>query len=162
MMGRIEMDRGDGHHVVLKRLVIGILKAAPGLAGTGNPIILPSSRIDFFNDRILEAPPTETSHLDSLDGSQRHIRDIHIQDRFGRQSVQQNLPCHTSRISRPDIESKFVFTLLKTAMEGIPRIVPSKAADTVPEYITSSPRLTPRLIPDTISDGLPWQYLCQG
>ena len=40
-------------------------------------------------------------------------------------------------------------------MEGTPRIVPSRAAETVPEYVTSSPRLTPRLIPDTTSAGRP-------
>src|SRR2546427_12879280 len=40
-------------------------------------------------------------------------------------------------------------------MEGTPRIVPSRAAETVPEYVTSSPRLAPRLIPDTTSAGRP-------
>ncbi len=41
----------------------------------------------------------------------------------------------------------------ETATDGTPRIVPSIAADTVPEYITSSPKFTPLLIPDTKMDG---------
>jgi hypothetical protein len=35
----------------------------------------------------------------------------------------------------------------------MPRSVPSIAADTVPEYVTSSPRLAPLLIPETTSVG---------
>jgi hypothetical protein len=35
----------------------------------------------------------------------------------------------------------------------MPINVPSKAADTVPEYVTSSPRVKPRLIPEKISRG---------
>jgi hypothetical protein len=39
------------------------------------------------------------------------------------------------------------------AIEGTPRSVPSIAALTVPEYVTTSPRFAPRLIPDTSSVG---------
>src|SRR5207247_1656682 len=39
------------------------------------------------------------------------------------------------------------------AIDGTPSSVPSMAADTVPEYVTSSPRLEPWLMPDTTSTG---------
>src|ERR671915_1506347 len=41
----------------------------------------------------------------------------------------------------------------ETAIAGSPSMIPSKAAATVPEYVMSSPRLAPWLIPDTISSG---------
>ncbi len=40
-----------------------------------------------------------------------------------------------------------------TATDGMPISVPSKAAETVPEYVTSSPRLSPRLMPENRSFG---------
>src|SRR5215213_1998859 len=40
-----------------------------------------------------------------------------------------------------------------TASAGIPSMIPSSAAATVPEYVMSSPRFAPWLIPDTISSG---------
>src|SRR3954464_15614602 len=40
-----------------------------------------------------------------------------------------------------------------TAMLGMPRSDPSIAPATVPEYVTSSPRLNPLLMPDTIRSG---------
>src|SRR5256714_12478186 len=39
------------------------------------------------------------------------------------------------------------------AIAGIPRTTPSNAAATVPEYVMSSPRFVPWLMPDTISSG---------
>src|ERR671915_1306340 len=41
----------------------------------------------------------------------------------------------------------------ETAIAGSPSMIPSKAAATVPEYVMSSPRFAPWLIPDTISSG---------
>src|SRR5215207_6118232 len=41
----------------------------------------------------------------------------------------------------------------ETAIAGIPNTMPSSAAATVPEYVMSSPRLEPWLMPDTISSG---------
>src|SRR4051812_21035135 len=40
------------------------------------------------------------------------------------------------------------------AIAGMPRTMPSKAAATVPEYVMSSPRLAPWLIPETIRSAL--------
>ena len=40
-----------------------------------------------------------------------------------------------------------------TAIDGRPRKTPSSAAATVPEYATSSPRLTPRFDPETTRSG---------
>src|SRR4051812_13546619 len=40
-----------------------------------------------------------------------------------------------------------------TAMLGIPSSDPSRAPETVPEYVTSSPRLYPLLMPETIRSG---------
>jgi hypothetical protein len=42
-----------------------------------------------------------------------------------------------------------------TATEGMPIRVPSKAAETVPEYVTSSPRFRPRLMPEKMRLGRP-------
>jgi len=39
------------------------------------------------------------------------------------------------------------------ATAGIPSTIPSSAAATVPEYVMSSPRLAPWLMPETISSG---------
>src|SRR4030095_10892063 len=39
------------------------------------------------------------------------------------------------------------------ATEGMPISVPSNAAETVPEYVTSSPRFRPRLMPEKSSFG---------
>jgi hypothetical protein len=39
-------------------------------------------------------------------------------------------------------------------MLGISRSAPSSAPDTVPEYVTSSPRFQPLLIPETIRSGV--------
>ena len=41
----------------------------------------------------------------------------------------------------------------ETAIAGIPRTTPSSAAATVPEYVMSSPRFVPWLMPETISSG---------
>src|SRR6185503_9933653 len=107
MMSGIEMNGGERNRPLLNRLIIGILTSAPRDTGSGNPIVGPAMRIDFFNDRIVETPPAETGHSHSCD----------------------------------------------TAIEGTPRIVPSIAAETVPEYNTSSPRFTPLLIPDRRRSG---------
>ncbi len=40
-----------------------------------------------------------------------------------------------------------------TAIPGIPSTTPSSAAATVPEYVMSSPRLEPWLMPETIRSG---------
>ena len=42
----------------------------------------------------------------------------------------------------------------ETAMLGIDNSAPSSAPDTVPEYVTSSPRFHPLLMPETIRSGL--------
>ena len=48
----------------------------------------------------------------------------------------------TRRATRPAI-SKSPPSTSETAIDATPRIVPSIAAETVPEYVTSSPRLAP-------------------
>ena len=45
-------------------------------------------------------------------------------------------------------------------MLGISSKAPSSAPDTVPEYVTSSPRFQPLLMPDTMRSGLPFQDVC--
>ena len=46
------------------------------------------------------------------------------------------------------------------AKEAIPIIVLSMAADTVPEYVISSPRLAPLLIPDATKTGFSGRIFC--
>ena len=55
----------------------------------------------------------------------------------------------------PNSHSSFT-RCVETAMLGISSSAPSSAPDTVPEYVTSSPRFQPLLMPDTIRSGFPF------
>src|SRR5512132_1484255 len=99
--------------MLLERLVIGVLAAAPRQACSGNPIILASSWIDFLHDRIVETTPTETGDFHAFDRSTRNVRNIDIQDGFGRQPVPKHLVRYPSRIARPHLEAKGILSFLR-------------------------------------------------
>ncbi len=72
----------------------------------------------------------------------------------GQPVLEHPAPRVARRRPRPDREVEPARPISETAIDGMPSSVPSMAADTVPEYVTSSPRLAPLLIPETTSVGL--------
>src|SRR5688572_15173515 len=79
IVSQINMNRGDGDHTLPHRFVVGMRVAFPGDSGSGNPVILPSARINLLHDRTFKPATTERRHVYTCDGCPQSIRDIDVE-----------------------------------------------------------------------------------
>ena len=114
MVGRIEMDWGDRHHMLLQRFVVGILAAGSRIfacrqsSNTYVPCGSTFSTIGLSKRRRLRQVT-----LHSLNRIAR-VHSEYSRSRWSPAAIRaQHLGGHPSRISRPDIESKSIVALLE-------------------------------------------------
>src|SRR5574337_186451 len=112
MVRRVQTDRGDGDKPFFDRLMISVFAATPRYPLAGNPIILTSARIEFFDDRIMKPPSAETGDPHAANSALRAIWDIHVHERLLRQTVGKDKPDHTYRIGCTNVKAKCIHPLL--------------------------------------------------
>ena len=112
MIRTVEPDGSQGRGAFGDGFMIGILAPAPRDAIAGDPVIVTSVGIYFFDDGIVESPTAEAGDANPGGVPKWAIRRIEIHQRFFGQSLLKNHPRHSHRIVRPDLEAKPPYSLL--------------------------------------------------
>ena len=102
---------------------------------------------------VVAAGAAETGRLDARDLGDRPVGQVDVEDRVARQAVVDDLGDEGAHQRAGLVQPARLSGLHGEGEAGRPRRAASRAAPTVPEYVTSAPRFAPRLMPETTRSG---------